>query len=168
MPRRILLQFACNDPDNGNFTGRCGKIELSIDAVGTLAELDCGFWPPSRYPKFTLLPKDQSKSTHVRLGRRKFAVLSYKAWVGNWCWDASGVTAFVAAEVLNYLRELKWHNEGGLCDIGDQWDSGRLFRPSDIARLALTNEEFAERKRARGEPSYTAEDAARARGERLF
>src|SRR5689334_17302044 len=83
MPRRILLHFACNDPDNGNFTGRCGKAELSIDSVGTLAEMDCGYWPPSRFPKFAALPEDQPRTTHVRIGRRKFPVRSCA--VGGGC-----------------------------------------------------------------------------------
>ncbi len=142
--RRILLHVACNDPNNGGFTGRCGQIEIDIGGE-TAAALDCAIWPPSRYPRFS------AGKDYVRIAGRKFSTMgAYKTWYGNWCWDAVPISAVFAADLLNFLRAHGWHNEGGFCDIGDQWDRGEKFRASDIARLTLTDEDLAARKAARG------------------
>ncbi len=143
--KSILIEFACNDPGNGNDTGRVGKIQLVIGGE-CAAELDCWFWPPSRFPRFSAaLAPDR----WVRISQRTFRILGYSNWVGNWCWDAASVTPVVAADILNYLRELGWHNEGGFGDICGQWDRGEKFKASDIEALAMTDEELEERKAAR-------------------
>src|SRR5690242_18036938 len=106
--KRILLSFACNDPDNGDFTGRCGAIDLHIGNE-CAADLDCGIGPRSRCPKLSICSIEGER--WVKISRQKFGILSYGRWHGNWCWDAVRVSPAVAASVLNYLRELKWHNE---------------------------------------------------------
>ncbi len=145
--KSILIEFACNDPRNGNDTGRVGKIQLQIGGE-CAAELDCGFWPPSQFPRFSAgVPPDR----WIKISRRTFLILNYTTWVGNWCWDAAGVTPAVAADILNYLRELGWHNEGGFCEIGQKWDRGEKFMASDIAAFAMTEEELEEIKAARAQ-----------------
>jgi hypothetical protein len=144
MPYRIILSLAVND-DNGEHDGRISSAEVSINHT-CIAELDACIWPRSRCPRFTY---DRLLS-QVKISRQWFPVVGWKAWYGNMAWDAVSVRPGTAADVLNYLRGLKWQNTGGLCEIGHRWDSGETFRSSDIAALTLTDRELYNRKVERG------------------
>lgn len=139
----VTLMLAVNDY-RGNPAWRIERVNLRGDGDTTM-DLSAGIWPPSRCPKFT------RGDGWIRISRRKFAVGSYTTWVGNWCWDAVRITFPVAVEIVTYLRDLKWHMEGGDCRLGELWESGRKFRLSDIAAACMTAEELAGRKAKRTE-----------------
>ncbi len=145
MSEPIRFDFAVND-DSGNLSGYITDAHLRI-GPSCAAELTAGIWPPSACPAFSQVGAFPPKA--IKIARRQFAISGYSAWSGNMAWDSARVTPMVAVEILNYLRELGWHNEGGISAIGEIWESGRSFRPSDIAALAMTDEELAERKRER-------------------
>lgn len=126
-------------------TGRIEAVHFrGID--DTYLELSAGIWPLSACPRFSRL------DGFVRISRRKFPIIGYSTWVGNWCWDSVSVTFEVGADLLNYLKSLGWHCEGGTIHLGNIWDgaaSGGKFRPSDVAAACMTAEELAERKARR-------------------
>jgi len=131
--------------DQGSPTGRITALHF-VGIHETVLELDAGVWPPSVCPRFERL------EGFVRISRRRFPVLGYHTWAGNWCWDAISVTPVVGAELLNYLKGLGWHCEGGHVCLGDIWRgiaAGGRFRPSDLAAACMTEAELEERKRAR-------------------
>ncbi len=102
----------------------------------------------ARYPR-SYCPRFSDGDGWIKISRRKFPIARYKTWVGNWCWDAVSVTISVAIDIVTYLRGLGWKMEGGDCHLGDLWDSGEKFRPSDIAAACMTAKELAKRKAAR-------------------
>lgn len=136
-PARFML---CVNGDQGIPTGHIEGVDFMAENDVRL-ELRACIWPPSDCPKFTYLEKA------IRISRRKFPILGYKIWVGNWCWDAVSMPAAAGADLLNYLKELGWQCEGGISPYLEMWDKGEKFRPSDAA--ILTAEQLAARKAAR-------------------
>lgn len=145
MPEPIRFDFAVND-QHGNLHGRITDAHLQIGPA-CVAELTAGVYPVWYCPRFSQC--GPFPPTAVKISRLTFPVSGYTSWSGNMAWDSAVVTPMVAAEILNYLRSLGWHNDGGLRDIGDIWESSTPFRASDIAAVAMTAEELAERKRER-------------------
>lgn len=137
---RFLL---CVNGDQGIPTGHVEKIDFMGESGETALELDSCIWPPSDCPRFSRI------ENAVRISRRKFPILGYRSWVGNWCWDCITVTPAVGADLLNYIKSLGWHCIGGECRFGDMWDRGEKFRPSDVAAAGMTAEELAIRKARR-------------------
>lgn len=98
MGRFVPIDFACNDPDNGNFQGKVwmasidgNEIERS-DGEVAFTELDGAF----------------------RIHRAKFAVAEAKEWVGNWCWNRYWMTVKESNRLASHLRANGWR-----CTCGD-------------------------------------------------
>lgn len=142
MSGRARFLLSVNDGNNGLPTGHIDGVDV-MGEEGDVLELRACVWPPSRCPRFT------RGDGWVRISRRKFPILGYKEWVGNWCWDAVSMGAADGAELLNYLRELGWHCEGGISPYFEQWESGGKWRPSDVGAMCMTAAELAKRKAAR-------------------
>lgn len=99
MTRTIRIDFCCNDPDNGDFSGRVVGASFSECDLEP-ANYDWGY-------KFTLLP------TGIRLHRRVFPYVARKYWVGNWCWDVFLFERSVGVRLLKVLRKEGWRCTGG-------------------------------------------------------
>jgi hypothetical protein len=111
-PRRLIkIDFCCNDPDNGCFTGRFSECHInlfhrggdgrwSIHAADPEAELELR----EGYPVvIRLAPR------RVRIGRRWYPYIRRKEWHGNWCWDSYFFEFGTGMECLNALRDSgKW------------------------------------------------------------
>lgn len=148
---RISAAFCCNDWRNGNFTGRVTNIELQVGNETGL-ELACEESYPSRCPEFRFDGDGEPSDKYIAISGKRFPASGYRTWVGNWCWDAVTMDAITAADLLNFLRSSgKWQAEGGIVRLGDQWESGEKFRPSDLLAAVMTDEELARRKAVRTE-----------------
>ena len=98
--RRIAIDFACNDPDNGDFAGRV----TAADFRGV--ELVYDLYGPGL--KFTV------EKNSIRLHRKTFFFVSRTYWLGNWCWDRFWFRRDVAVSLLRTMRDSgKWQVEGG-------------------------------------------------------
>jgi hypothetical protein len=90
------IDFACNDPDDGNFAYEVSAIQYRI---GTdFAEIEpvknCGY-------RFS----DRATSGHIRIHRRKYRYQRLKDWYGNWCWNAYWLPRSEAKRLLKDLRD---------------------------------------------------------------
>ena len=109
--RRIRLSFACNDPDNGLFTGRVSSIEFeSLYRVGKHP------WEASlalthiESLAFTV----DSQGMRFRLCRIWFPFVAEREWFGNWCWNAYTMRRPQAKRLLGVLRDSgRWACEAG-------------------------------------------------------
>lgn len=85
----IFLMFCTNDPDNGSHTGRSDSFEFD-----DLMRLEGG----------SVVCRHIGNS--IKIHRRKYPILSYGSWIGNWCWDGARVTVETANAIANYLQSL--------------------------------------------------------------
>ena len=111
--RLSRIDFACNDPDNGDWAGRVH----AIDYGGNLSLEERGMGVFGRGLKLTV------EQGRLRIHRRWFVFQKSKSWYGNWCWDAFW---FHPREAKRLLRHLKasghWHVDGGLVKLGDWFE----------------------------------------------
>ncbi len=91
----VAIDFACNDPDNGQFNGRVGSAcynyrDAEIEAPNysgyAFAEVDGG----------------------IRIHGRVFPVTATAHWVGNWCWNRYYLRRDDAKALLRHLRKHRW------------------------------------------------------------
>jgi hypothetical protein len=113
-----LISIACNNPDNGHFTGHFSALHYGNDQDTELQHADF-----LRGPRVTYLGDGR-----VRLSRRIFEYEREKEWYGNWCWNALWMRPEEARRLLRYLRESGgWHCEGGPVRLYDWFN--RLQKP---------------------------------------
>lgn len=114
----IRVDFACNDPDNGNFAGRVTSVDWRGDKD---TGLDLVFCSPGAGLKFT------DDGTRVRVLRRWYPYEKSQSWVGNWCWDAFWFEPPIAKAMLRHFRESgKFSCEGGPTVLFDWWEACRV------------------------------------------
>lgn len=112
----ITLNFACNDPDNGNFIGRFDRMDLNAGDLfiqfegGAQSLIEFNF--PIRGGYGT-----------VKIGDREWTSLAYREWYGNWCWNSASFTWVEALEIINYLGSLGWWRmTEGPCSLFDAFN----------------------------------------------
>lgn len=92
MKKLVPFDFACNDPDNGDFAGKVWMAQFGdneLDSGGTefrFTEIDDGF----------------------RIHSRKFAVVRRSYWHGNWCWNRYWLKRADAKRLLVIMRDNGW------------------------------------------------------------
>jgi hypothetical protein len=100
MLARVRFDFACNNPDNGDFAGKVAMACYHLDRH-TSIEFES---PGLREFKFSIMT-----DRHViRLHRREFPYVTSRSWFGNWCWDSFIVDRPVAKALLGTLRAHGW------------------------------------------------------------
>lgn len=100
--RLIRIDFACNNPDNGDFEGRVEMIAYRGED-GLLLTIQT-----RKGAAFTV------DDRWVRLHRRVVLYRCRKVWHGNWAWDAFWLTPFEAKRLLRAVRASeKWTVDGG-------------------------------------------------------
>lgn len=107
-----MIDFACNDPDNGTFAGSVWMA--SVTKSGVLCELEADFGRPLR---FTEMPGA------IRLHRSVFKILGSKAWVGNWCWNSYALDYSEYKRLLVTMAKHGWRCTGGLTRWTDAFDA---------------------------------------------
>ena len=114
--KSLRIDFACNDPDSGNFRGRVPQI--SIPAVD--AELTAGRWDLISDRGLPLLRKLPGE---IILSGKKWPVTGRRCFVGNWCWDAWFFRPPIAWAFLAWLHRRKLYKcEGGEVWFCELWD----------------------------------------------
>ena len=95
----IPVDFACNDPDNGNFAGKVWMCQIDSNEIErgagdvTFTDLEGGF----------------------RIHRKKFVAQHVKHWFGNWCWNRYWLSVREANRLIDHLRANGWS-----CTCGEQ------------------------------------------------
>jgi hypothetical protein len=87
----VMIDIACNDPDNGSFAGRGVQIKCGVDFIELEALRD-----PA--PRFVEL------DGHIRLAGKKWPILGSKDWVGNWCWNGYWMKIDMAVDFFIWLH----------------------------------------------------------------
>lgn len=125
----ITIMLCCNDYRNGEFLGYAENIEIDeVEMVGGRVAVRGGLEPPA-----TSKPIEGEEG--LRIGRIVVPCLSYKTWVGNWCWDAAQVRAVHALKIVNYLIAAKWHCEDGPYAQYEAVNKGLPISPDEWLRL---------------------------------
>lgn len=110
------VDFACNDPDNGDFAGRVWAASV---AGSDLERSDWG-----NGVRFTEL------DGAIRIHRRTFKVVGVTHWLGNWCWNRYFFKRQEYRRLIRIMAANGWRCTGGLVRWSDAYDS--LARePSD-------------------------------------
>jgi hypothetical protein len=113
--------MACNDPDNGDFTGRVCQISLP-DSMLYLTARAWSITSMRGCPK--LNDNWQSVGTpEFRFAGKRWPFFKRRSWVGNWCWDSFSMTTDTATEFLIWLhRRDLFQCEGGWTEMADAWE----------------------------------------------
>lgn len=110
----VIVSLCTNDYRNGLDTEHVKAVDIggAIDIHWTGAGLG---------------PTCRVVSSFLTIGRKKFPVRSFKEWYGNWCWNAVGMSPKAASDLLNHLsKDDRWVCEGGICDLTDAFDQGKV------------------------------------------
>lgn len=119
----LRADFCCNNPENGNFTGRATAIHLP----GINFEHD--------HVLGVRLSVNRAKMT-LRLGGpwkgatagRWFTFDGWHQWFGNWCWDAYWLRS---AEMISLVRYLMahpdWRPEGYAVDLMERFQASQAL-----------------------------------------
>lgn len=116
MKNCIAIDFACNDPDNGNFAGYAGVASVTCGGIDCDLELD-----PCGGVRFTELPGA------IRIHRHVFKIEGSKDWLGNWCWNRYWLPRSEYRRLIRVLAKNGWRCTGGLARWADAYD--RMARP---------------------------------------
>lgn len=129
-PQYVRVGFACNDGDNGLFTGKVEAISISRAGESLDLELQKGRASPLT-----------AGEDWIRIFRLKLETFGSKRWVGNWCWDEYVLAVPDAARLLKQAMA-KYSSTGAegnaacaLCDLLD--NGGRLAGPAAIEAALL-------------------------------
>lgn len=115
----VMIDMACNDPDNGLFDHSCCQISLGFDFL----ELECQGWKPPRFAEL---------DGAIRLSGKKWPIIGSKYGVGNWCWNGYWMKIPVAVDFLTWLHGKEtFHCTSGEERLFNIWNSSRPFDESD-------------------------------------
>jgi hypothetical protein len=123
----LLIELACNDPNNGQFLGFADFAEIAgIRMQGGRVTVD--------YSNEQVRSARRHIDGHytLRVGRIIVPHWHHHSWYGNWCWEAFSVTWPYALKVLNYLaKQRDWHCEEGPQGIYDAINSRKRVTPEE-------------------------------------
>jgi hypothetical protein len=119
----VMIDIACNDPDNGLFAGRAEMIEIGTDFIEMEAR--------GRPPRFD--DHGAESNNLVYLAGKRWPVIGCKYGVGNWCWNGYWMEIPVAVDFLVWLHGRRLFNlTCGETRIFNIWESDRpLDNPTD-------------------------------------
>jgi hypothetical protein len=125
----IRIDFACNDPDNGNFAGRVAQIH-----VGDALELVARNW---NILSFNGCPRFRVDRRFIVLSGKRWPIVQSVDWYGNWCWNAYWFEPDVAADFLVWLRGRDlFQCEGGDVIACDSWERNEREMMRDILSVS--------------------------------
>lgn len=86
----MRIDFCCNDPDNGAFSGRVVGVTFGDQEI----EAD-DFLRGYRF---------KVEGGRLRIERKWFAFDRSKDWIGNWCWNGFWFSPPEGKRLLRHLR----------------------------------------------------------------
>ena len=120
----ITVNFACNDPRNGDCLGKFERFD--VDG----GDLHMEFEGPETEIKFDF-PITNGYGV-VTVGNQQFHALAYRNWYGNWCWDAACFSWDVALAIINHLGASgDWRMTEGPCSLFDAFDARHQITPQE-------------------------------------
>lgn len=100
------IDFACNDPDNGQFAGKVWRADIN----------DCELEAKGCRPvAFTVVQRGEKRA--IRIHRSLFEIKARKEWLGNWCWDRFWFAEDEFQRLLNHLLKNGWSCSSGEGDF---------------------------------------------------
>lgn len=99
---KVRIDFACNDPDNGNFAGKVWQAAISVPSKrgpSDQIELETQFVEGQ---SFTIV------EGQIRMHRIRVPFESRVYWLGNWCWDGFWLERAEAKRLLFRMRSNGW------------------------------------------------------------
>lgn len=129
----IQISLCLNNPNNGEPMRQLWAIDFD-----SLIHLESNIMPD---PGVTCYRCDDH---HVRIGRRKFPIIGYAFWVGNWCWDAIAVSIETANNILAYIQSLRIRDfkKYGLEEAQTElWDAYEHSDKIDLSEFMDNNHE---------------------------
>lgn len=116
---RVMIEVACNDPDNGNFAGRAEQTQIGDQFV----ELEAKREPA---PRFVETPRG------FRLAGKNWTTYGGKDWFGNWCWNGYWMTIPDAVAFLAWLHQRDLYDlTTGESRIFSRWKWREPFHDND-------------------------------------
>lgn len=114
----IMIDVACNDPDNGLFAGRAEQISIGCDLLELEARRSA--------PKFVEL------TNGFRLAGKSWHSPLSKYGVGNWCWNGYWMKTKHAAHFLSWLHSRNLFSvSSGESRLFNMWQSPKPFDDAD-------------------------------------
>lgn len=133
-PLLIPIDFACNDPDNGNFLGKAPMISLG---ERELIELEAN--------DFERPPRFREEDGHIVLAGKRWPVHSSEDWLGNWCWNRHWVAFNDATAFLAWIHRRDLYSlTCGESVIFEAWDRREPLPLPMLSKLLL--EEYGQCK----------------------
>lgn len=124
----LYLDVACNDPDNGVFSGRAMQLN-----IGT-AELEAKDFERG----YAFAELDGA----IRLAGKRWQIESAKEWVGNWCWNRyllakrDLTVRWYLTEFVTWLRARDlFHCSVATSDFYDWFNGNARLAPKDVHGL---------------------------------
>ncbi len=129
----IVVSFCCNNPDNGDPTGKVCAVQIH----GGSGVDDLEFEGPSFPDATTILRQvplpDNAPSRcdgGFKIGRYTFPCTGWKSWYGNWCWDGTRMTGIDVLVLIRTLRKLRYRLVAGESKLYDAYESGAEITPT--------------------------------------
>lgn len=94
---RVMIDVACNDPDNGVFAGRAEQIQIGYDFI----ELEARREPSPRF---------RERYNGFVLAGKFWPTHGSKDWVGNWCWNGYWMAIPDAVQFLAWLHQRRLYD----------------------------------------------------------
>lgn len=114
----IMVDVACNDPNNGLFAGRAEMISIGSDLLELTARRSA--------PKFV------ETEVGFRLAGKVWPVHSNRHGVGNWCWNGYWMKTRDAVSFLAWLHGRRlFCAEQGETRLFNMWMSEKPFDDQD-------------------------------------
>ncbi len=115
----LRIMLCVNNPDNGVHSGYLRAVDFA-DLLSVWAYDNA----------MTCRLETDGK---LRIGSRKYPIIRYSTWVGNWCWDSVLVDGDVANAIAEHVRKSgKFRPEMGVIEVWEAWDAGQPIRLQQV------------------------------------
>lgn len=110
MRDRVRIDFACNDPDNGDFAGKVWQAAITVPSKHGPSEQIELETKSGADRRFTILrtPDDVKHEGEIRMHRVRIPFETRIYWIGNWCWDGFWLNRADAKRLLSAMRKNGW------------------------------------------------------------
>jgi hypothetical protein len=123
----VRVNFACNDPDNGDCLGRFNHMD--VDAGDLHMEFE-GYYDEEDGCPVEFSFATRSGMGRVKVGSLEVQAFAFRGWYGNWCWDGVSVSWVDALALINQLGP-DWRMTEGPCLLFDAFEARHEISPQE-------------------------------------